>query len=290
MIYQLFFLIEQSTYNIVLKTEQQKYDAYQVLQSKGTYQVFNNAKFQAGNSDFMAKMTYSSHLSDAQFAYEHLGLSRKKLKVADGVLPLVETLFDKSTFVPLKCQSLPASKNWADEGKMAQIQDQKKCKSSFLFSSIGALESYAAIEYKIPVKKLSAQNTLECVKNFTTESSNTYECNVGQPEWVWKYARDQIGLVAESSYKSYNGNPGEDCISTLMKESNTEVHHWEQIPAGDEEAMKCHIATVGPLSVEMVVGKTTFDQYASGLWDDYEMSCTGKEADHVSFKTSRLII
>lgn len=75
-----------------------------------------------------------------------------------------------------------------------------------------------------------------------------------------------------------------------MREASGEVDHWEQIPEGDEEAMKCYIATVGPLAIEMVVGKTSFNSYDEGIWDDPEKNCTGRVMDHVSLKISFILV
>jgi cathepsin L len=249
----------------------------------------NNKLFKDGKSDFFSEIYPFSYLDDEEFANRYLGLVEKKLKIAEGFQlppPIKSRVPVGPKIVPPECQNLPIYKNWATEGKLAPVKYQDQCGSCYLFAGIEVLESYRAIESGDPVEKLSTQNTLECVKDFDPKKPMRDACKGGYPQEIWKYARDEMGLVAEAYYDKYNANPNGTCVSDLMRDSNTEVDYWRQIPEGDEEAMKCHLATVGPLSILMIVINTSFVPYSFGIWDDPENNCTAdRSVDHVSCKS-----
>lgn len=170
------------------------------------------------------------------------------------------------------CQNLPDSKNWMKEGKVSPVQSQYPCGSSYLFAAVAALESATAIFYETSPRKLSAQHTLECVKN--TTGGQFKGCDGGRPEWVWKYASEQGGLVAESSYAAYEGNPDNKCFPNLAKDSNSAVLKWQKIEKGNEEALKCRVAKHGPVVVGISLNGTSLKRFFTGIFDDPEDACT----------------
>jgi Papain family cysteine protease len=102
-----------------------------------------------------------------------------------------------------------------------------------------------------------------------------------RPEWIWQYAKEQIGIVKESSYTLYNSISTGTCVAGKTRDARAEVDYWVTIPTGDEEAMKCRLALHGPIHVSISIEKTSLMTYKSGIWDDPEKSCTpSRNIDH----------
>lgn len=244
----------------------------------------NNNLYVTGFRDFFESWYDFSYLNDQAFADSFLGTAPQENVIGSSFNPSRRR--KRSLTGSSQCLNLPTYKNWAEERKLSSIQNQRLCACSYLLSAVGILESYAAIKNNIALKKLSIQNTLECVKEIPGINLRGQGCNGGRPEWIWKYSREKQGLVADDVYnKPYNTNPSGVCQSNLARESNTEIDHWIQIPAGDEEEIKCHLANVGPLVVDMTVGFTSFRSYKGGVWNDPENNCTARQIDHVSAKS-----
>lgn len=101
---------------------------------------------------------------------------------------------------------------------------------------------------------------------------------------VQRYARNQGGIVAESSFKPYDGNPEGECVANLDRVAVSAVEYWGKILPGDEEAMKCYVAKNGALSVTISTIGTGIPQYSEGIFDDIHGDCTPeKPVDHVRF-------
>jgi hypothetical protein len=145
------------------------------------------------------------------------------------------------------------------------------------------LESTVAIDYATSPLKLSIQHNLECVKNLPGKS-NYDACDRGSVTWIWDSAKAQGGVVPESSHTLYNQNASAACDTSIAKDTRAEVDFWVRITSGDEEAMKCHLANNGPISVSIKSETTSLFTYKSGIWDDPEGKCAGATAtDHAVF-------
>lgn len=169
------------------------------------------------------------------------------------------------------CANLPVLKNWADEGKVAPVQDQGLCRSSYLFASVACLESLVAIRSTSSPIKLSEQQLLECIRDPEQPSPNG-GCHDGKVEWIWETAKSKSGIVASASYKPYSANDTGTCSSKLPKSPNTKIDSWIKVPVGDEEALKFHLATKGPITVSMDFF-STITNYKSGIFDDPYANC-----------------
>lgn len=169
------------------------------------------------------------------------------------------------------CNNLPTSKNWTDEGKVAPVQDQGLCRSSYLFASVACLESHVAIRSASSPIKLSEQQLLECIRD-PEQPSLDGGCHDGKVEWIWETAKSKNGIVASASYIPYSANDTGKCSSKLPKSPNTMVDSCIKVPVGDEEALKCHLATNGPITVSMDF-LSTITNYKSGIFDDSYGHC-----------------
>lgn len=95
-----------------------------------------------------------------------------------------------------------------------------------------------------------------------------------RPEWIWKYANEDTGIVQESSHPLFNANPNGTCIVGKPRDTRAEVDYWVRIQDKNEEAMKCRIALYGPMHVSIAIGNTSLENYKSGIWDDPGLNCS----------------
>jgi Papain family cysteine protease len=232
--------------------------------------IENNKLYERGESNYAATIYEFSHLSNKEFADEYLGYKEDPEEVIGE--------FSGRQSLPAECEHLPAYKNWAEEGKLTEVQDQG-CNDCYLFSSTSVLEAAVAIEYNTKPVKLSHQHVLECIKNFTKGQETG--CAGGYPRLVWEFSKVQGGLVAATNYKNYSADSNGVCVDGLPRESRSEVDFWTKIPSGDEEAMKCHVALRGPIVVAIATNGTSLSSYVSGIFDDRDKECAGKQADHL---------
>lgn len=270
-------LLFQKTFQITFDNIEDRNLALKYLK-RGHETVMENDKlFDLKKVNYRESLYKFSHLSEKSFRASYLGFVPKPL-LSDDEEPdvLIQSRVD-----PSECSSIPDYKNWSEEGKVTPIKSQAPCSSCYIFAATSAIESAVAIEYNLSAPiALSTQHILQCVKNMT--NGNSQGCEGGTPELIWRYSRDQGGLVGESSFKLYDGNPKGDCVPGLDRVAVSAVEYWGKISSGNEEAMKCFIAKYGVLSVTISTINTSFEHYIEGIFDDYKGECTAnKSVDHV---------
>lgn len=90
---------------------------------------------------------------------------------------------------------------------------------------------------------------------------------------TWRYAKEQSGLVMESSFEPYDANASYPCVSGKTRDARSEVDYWRFITSQDENEMMCYVALYGPLHVSIYFRDITLTNYKSGIWDDPEKTC-----------------
>lgn len=99
--------------------------------------------------------------------------------------------------------SAPASIDWrSNNGKnyVQAIKNQASCGSCWAFSSVSALESYAALSSNGNLPNLSEQNLVDCVYNYDTCN------NGGQNTDAWSYVQRNGGIATGSNYPYKSGS------------------------------------------------------------------------------------
>jgi cathepsin L len=206
--------------------------------------IDNNNRQALGESNYIESLYKFSHLDKDEFLRRY-GLA----------LPRVNERKKRSVYFTdvSECKSLPAYKNWVEEGKMGRVRDQLDCGDCWLMVALSALESAVSIEYDTAPLQLSDQHSLECMWNVTGRNP----CEGGNTESGWELSNWQGGIVAESDYS-----------------------YWFDVPA-DAEAMKCRVARYGPIGVSFHTNGTGFARYKSGVFHDSEKVCNGTQSfDH----------
>lgn len=274
----LFFTTKQQ-HGVTFSNDDQRRAALATLAQERSAVEINNILYNAGESDHVESINKFSHIPGF---YNFLNFSTPSLNLnfffssSETEFLDIFTGFVKPRVArrrrdfPPECSDLPSYKNWLVEGKTTPVQYQAPCSNSFIQASLSTLESAIAIENEFSPVKLSVQNVLECVKNITGVA--TSGCNGGDPLSIWEYARNNRGLVLESSYNPYTGDPSGNCVNNLPRMPESEVDFWSQLP--DEESMKCRVALHGPILAAMKIKGTFMRRYKSGIWTDTKKVCS----------------
>ena len=236
---------------------------------------YHSELVQRGQRLYEKQLYEFSYLSEDDFAKTYLGLK--------ALEPEFNGYYRKRAALDnLICRNVPKSKDWRDLGKVPPVKSQKECGSCFIFSATAAIESAYAIEYNIDPPTLSRQHLLNCLNDPDTGKQNG--CTGGRPEWVWKFASDEGGLVEEKD-AVYSGE-AMSCNKNLPKATYTAVDYWEKVQIRGsaeevEEQIKCRLATTGPLHIGMNVKKNDMGSFKSGVYKNDDGICQiGEKVNH----------
>lgn len=226
----------------------------------------HNAEYDAGLSNFKERNYESDWMTDAQYTqyeegYKPTSTGRRK-RFIDFPLPADDSM--------CKTISIPDLVDWTANMSPVQDQQEHKCGSCYIFAGVATLEAAVAIKYRIPTKKLSEQQLLQCLPE---------GCNGGDYSEIWAESRNNKGLVPSSLFAAYNGDPSGGCNETQPRQLYSFVDHWEFSNPGDEDVLKCMVYLHGPISVGIYIS-SEFRNYASGIFDDPTNQCKSNAPDH----------
>lgn len=225
-------------------------------------------RFLNGQSSFQMALYSFNIMSRAEIVSSMTGAlpDPGESRIFKRSLPQIITPLSSCTSVP------PNYKNWVEEGKLAPVQNQKKCNNCYIFASVAALESQVAIKYGTDPLKLSEQQLTECIRD-PNQPSTYGGCNFGTAEWVYNSTKADGGVVPAASYNAYTATDVGPCKTGLSKAPHTIVDNWYQVDRGDEETLKCNLAKYGPHSISMDFSGSSIINYKSGVFDDPDNEC-----------------
>ncbi|KAM6973095.1 cathepsin L.1 [Aplochiton taeniatus] len=224
--------------------------------------LVHNIMADQGIKSYRLGMTYFADLDNQE--YRHL--------ISQGCLGS----FNSS--LPQSCSSFlrqaggvqaPDSVDWRDKGYVTEIKDQKQCGSCWAFSTTGSLEGQT-FRKTGKLVSLSEQQLVDCSGSF-----GNMGCSGGLMDQAFAYIKSNGGLDTEDSYP-YEAEDG-----TCRFKPNSigaTCSGCVDITSGDEAALKEAVATVGPISVAIDAGHSSFQMYDSGVYDEPE--CSSSDLDH----------
>jgi len=164
---------------------------------------------------------------------------------------------------------LPATVDWRTKGAVTPIKNQGQCGSCWSFSTTGSCEGARAIATGQLIS-LSEQQLVDC-----SDSYGNQGCNGGLMDDAFQYIIAVGGLETESRYP-YTAEDG-TCQSNPSY-YRTDISGYQDIQSGSESALQTAVANVGPISVAIDAGQSSFQFYSGGVY--YSAGCSPTSLDH----------
>jgi len=201
-------------------------------------------------------VTQFADLSEAEFKVAHLNGYKRSPRMNLLKVGLQLTSLAKE-------EDLPTEVDWRDY--LTPVKNQGQCGSCWAFGTVEQVESYYALANNGSKVVLAPQELVSCMSN-PAECGGTGGCRGATPELGLNFIAKH-GIVRESDLPYTSGTSGEDeTCPTDLSPVRVKVQDFRMLPSNDLEAVKRHLAKVGPLAVSL--DASSFSMYTSGVFSE----------------------
>lgn len=168
----------------------------------------------------------------------------------------------------------PINVDWVSEGLVTIVKNQMYCGDCWAFSAAACMEgSWAKASGEL--LSLSAQQLTDCTSDGSMGAYTTDGCNGGFSQNAFAYDIAVGGIEGWAAYPFADMQT--DCAYNSA-ESVASFTSCYDVTTGDESVLEAGIAQLGPVSVAIDAGLSSFHNYVSGVY--YAASCSSTELDH----------
>jgi Papain family cysteine protease len=123
--------------------------------------------------------------------------------------------------------------------------------------------------------KLSEQEILDCAEYPYKVGDG---CDGASDTWTYKHLKVVNGTTMNFNLP-YENTDQNQCVLNRPKVPESAVVDFVALTPYDEENMKYHLATVGPIAVTIWMAPS-FLRYKSGIYEDTLGECAGRTVNH----------
>jgi len=174
---------------------------------------------------------------------------------------------------------LPTGVDWVSDGVVTVVKNQLYCGDCWAFSAAACMESAWAMATGDLIS-MSAQQLTDCTSDGTMGYYTTDGCNGGFSQNAFAYD------IAAGGIEPWTAYPFADMQTDCAYDSELSVASFTgcyDVSNGDEATLEAGIAQLGPVSVAIDAGLSSFHNYVSGVY--YAASCSSTELDHAVIAT-----
>lgn len=163
-----------------------------------------------------------------------------------------------SKILILRNNTIPAYKNWVEEGHISHVESQGNCKSAYAIAATGSIESARSIELYRKVIDLSVQETIDCNK-----LPDVNGCDGGIGYQVYNYYINQFCIFTEE-HMPYKGEERK-CNELFLEPYCTEgiLVDWKAVQPYNEVQLALAV-NLQPTDSSIYVNEN-MQHYSSGI-------------------------
>lgn len=260
--------------------------AFTEIELKSKFSLFK-AQFNKRYDADMEEIRYDIFKTNVEYI-EHF--NTKSISVKLGVGPFADLTYEEFSDAHLNNQkfmlkqstefeehinvldstNLPSTVDWGVNNKVTQPEDQGDCIASYIFASVGTIESAIAIQSNTQAEALSKQEVLDCSKNLKCSGGLGYE--------VYDYLIEAKCIATEEKYE-YVQAVQKKCKKSMIEKGckGLKIIDWNAVVPNNELQIMAALSQT-PLDAAVFVSKP-MQHYKSGVIPD-EWCTEGQNVNH----------
>ncbi|KAL3882302.1 hypothetical protein ACJMK2_028663 [Sinanodonta woodiana] len=235
-------------------TEEEAYRRFIFIENLKKIDI-HNEKYKKGEKSYWLGVNHFSDLKTEEFKAMHSGCLKPRVNLTGATC---------SKFLPPHNVMLPDTVDWREKGYVTPVKSQGQCGSCWAFSATGSLEGQN-FRKTGALLSLSEQQLVDC----STEFGNL-GCHGGWMSQSFEYIK-MYGIETEQEYPY---KAADQLCKYKSSKAVAKDTGCMDIESGNELALQQAVATIGPIAAAIDASRTSFQQYAGGVYEDDECSST----------------